>query len=530
MPAPDSVERPFALVVPEHSRLVLAAIDDAAAGEGLRPGLPLAEARALVPELATAPFDPAGDGAALTRLAEWCGRYTPWAAVDGSGRDAGGVAGILLDVTGCAHLFGGEAAMLDDLIRRLGHFGFTARAGLAESAGGAWAVARFAAAHDSAWRMVPPGALHTALASLPPDALRLDAATLDLMARLGLRRIGDLYDLPPVTLAPRFGPQVARRLAQALGCEAEPISPRQPVPSYLVRRIFAEPIATPDDIARGLAQLLDALTRRLETEQRGARRLEFGLYRVDGTLRRLTLGTSRAQRDPAHLKRLFAEHLDKIDPGFGIEVMTLAAPLTEDLSALQLVLSDQPGDGTGRSRTGDLAALIDRLGSRLGLDQVIRPVPRESYLPERAVAAAPALGSGAATRPCPPLRQAQGEDKILNARPHPELVEGRGRRPAESTQPWAFRPRPVRLLPRPEPIEAIALLPDHAPARFRWRRLNHAVVRAEGPERIEPEWWLASDQAAAQPARDYFRVEAEDGRRYWLYRAAGSWFLHGVFA
>jgi protein ImuB len=528
-PGPARVDdRPLALVDRERGRLLLAAVDAAAERGGLSPGLPLAGARALIPELATAPYDPAGDAQALARLVEWCGRYTPWAALDGSGCDLGGAAGILLDVTGCAHLFAdtdsggigssgenaggadssGETALLADLSTRLERLGFAARAALAETPGAAWALARFAApapGGDPRWTVVPPGALRAALAPLAPAALRLPPATVELMERLGLRRIGELFELPPAALAPRFGPCVARRLAQALGTEAEPISPRQPVPAQRARRVFTEPIVAPGDIARALEQLLGGLCRGLEEAQLGARRLELTTYRVDGSTRRLGLGTSRPTRDPAHLARLFAEHLERVDPGFGIEVMTLAATATQDLSALQLVLSSAEagfGGDAGGDGTPELSDLIDRLGSRLGLGNVRRLVPYESHVPERAVARVPALQETASA------------------------WRGPGRAPAlGSTGP----PRPLRLLPRAEPIEAIALLPDHPPVRFRWRRLSHKVARAEGPERIEPEWWQAVPALAEAPARDYFRVEVEDGRRYWLYRADGRWFLHGVF-
>ncbi len=527
--------RPLALVARERGRLLLAAVDAAAERGGLSPGLPLAGARALIPELETAPYDPAGGAQALTRLVEWCGRYTPWVALDGSGCDFGGAAGILLDVTGCAHLFGntdsggtdsggtdsggtgsgggdsgGEMALLADLVTRLERLGFTARAALAETAGAAWAVARFAqpvpapspGSGDPRWTVVPPGAGRAALASLAPAALRLPPATVELMERLGLRRIGALFELPRAALAPRFGPCVARRLAQALGAEAEPISPRQPVPARITRRVFAEPITAPGDIARALEQLLGGLCRGLEAAQLGARRLELTTYRVDGSLRRLGLGTSRPTRDPAHLARLFAEHLERIDPGFGIEVMTLAATAAQDLSALQLALAGAEEDGEAGGGS-DLPDLIDRLGNRLGPGNVRRVVPYESHIPERAAAAVPALQETAAAWRDPG-----------------RALEG---------QPFARPPRPLRLLPRPEPIEAIALLPDHPPVRFRWRRLSHEVTRAEGPERIAPEWWQAASELAGAPARDYFRVEVADGRRYWLYRAAGRWFLHGVF-
>ena len=479
-----------------------------------------------MPALETAPHDPAGDLRALARLAEWCGRYTPWTAVDGCGRDPGGAAGILLDVTGCAHLFAcgegggncagehagehtgehtgerdsgqdGEAALLADLTARMARLGFTARVAMAGTAGAAWAAARFfdappqapQAARARRWTVVPPGGERAALVSLPPAALRLPPATVEELERLGLRRIGDLLALPPAALEPRFGPLPARRLAQALGREAEPISPSRPEARHLVRRAFAEPTVTAGDIAAGLEALVAGLCRDLAAAGRGARRLELVLYRVDGTLRRLALGTSRPSRDPAHLKRLFAEHLDKIDPGFGIEVMTLAASEAEPLDALQLALS-----GSGQQAAAGLPALIDRLGSRLGLGNVLCPAPRESHVPERAVALVPAPARISAWRP-------------------------RGAAP----------PRPLRLLPRPEPVEAVALLPDHPPARFRWRRLAHRVIRAEGPERIGPEWWLDDPARAGTPARDYFRVEDEDGRGYWLYRADGRWFLHGLF-
>lgn len=516
--------RPLALVDRERGCLRLAAVDAAAARGGLAPGLPLAGARALIPELETAPHDPVGDAQALARLVEWCGRYTPWAAADGSGCDWGGAAGILLDVTGCTHFFAeagsetdpeGEAALLADLVARLARLGFSARAALAETPGAAWALARFADPSPARpWTVVPAGALRAALAPLPPDALRLPPAAVELLERLGLRRVGDLFDLPPAVLAPRFGPEVARRLAQALGAEAESISPRRPVPAQLARRVFAEPIVAPDDIALALERLLGGLCRKLERAGLGARRLELTSYRVDGGWRRLGLGTSRPSRDPAHLKRLFAAQLERIDPGFGIEVMTLAATATQGLSALQLALaSTEEGDAQGDGEAaggGDLAALIDRLGSRLGLGNVRRLSPRESYLPERAVAPVPALQeTGAAWRG-------------LAAKSAPKSAPG-------STPGPTGPPRPLRLLPRPEPIEAIALLPDHPPVRFRWRRLNHEVARAEGPERIEPEWWQAAPALAEEPARDYFRVEVADGRRYWLYRADGRWFLHGIF-
>ncbi len=464
---------------------MLAAVDRAAAAAGLGPGMPLADGRAQVPGLKTAALTPLEDARALARLAEWCGRYTPWTAVDPAGSDPGAGAGLLLDVTGCAHLFGGEAALAADLAARLTGLGFAARLALADTVGAAWGLARFGCDRSTPWRVVPRGAARAALAPLPPAALRLSAAGGELLARFGLNSVGALYDLPPATLEPRFGPELAQRLRQALGLTPEVLSPLAPVPPHVARRVFAEPVMTAAPLARGLEKLAGGLCRRLESEALGARRLELTVYRVDGSLRRLALGTSRPSRDPDHLARLFAP--EDIDPGFGIEVMTLAASVTEPLSALQMVLNPEGGAGAQ-----DLAGLVDRLGARFGLGRVFRQRPVESHLPERASGLASALD------PAGPAAWRRG------------------------------RPRPLRLFAHPEAIEAVALLPDHPPARFRWRRVRHEVVRAEGPERIVPEWWR--DDPGQAEARDYFRVEDAAGRRYWLYRAGRRWFLHGLFA
>jgi protein ImuB len=495
---------------------VLAAVDEAAALAGLAPGMPLAGAHALAPDLETAPHDPQGDAAALARLAVWCEGYSPWTASDGL--ELGGAAGLRLDVTGCAHLFGGERALLADLEAWLGGRGFAARAALAETLGGAWALARFGpaaspggdpAAGDGAGRLVPPGGLRAALAPLPPAALRLPAETCELLARLGLRRIGDLLELPPAVLAPRFGPLLARRLGQALGAEAEPLAPGAPPPPPEVRRSFAEPIATPEDLARALASLSANLCERLEAAGLGARRLVLTALRVDGGRQGLSLGTSRPRRDPDHLASLFRDRLERLDPGFGIEAMTLRAASVEPLDLCQKNILSEYVSGDSESKISDL---IDRLTSRLGAGAVYGLVPCASHLPERAAAAGRAL-------------------EALGAPGVPQSCRPSWRR---------GQPRPLRLFDPPQPVEALALLPDHPPERFRWRRLQHRVVRAEGPERLVGEWWGDADTPAKSgtlpepDVRDYFRVEDEDGRRYWLFRqvcdGAGDWFLHGLFA
>jgi len=494
-----------------RTRHVLYAVDAAATGAGLRPGMALADARAMVPTLATAPARPAEDKRALARLAGWCGRYSPWTAAGEPATDAdgpaalglenGGGAGLWLDVTGCAHLFGGEDAMLDDVVGRIGGLSFAVRAAMADTPGGAWAVARYAPCHAPG-TVVPPGGTRDALAGLPVAALRLAPVDAAGLHGLGLKRIGDLYDLPRAPLVARFGNDVMRRLDAALGDAAEPISPALPAVAQRARIAFAEPIGRPEDIAAAIEILCIELCAGLVRAGLGARRLMLAFYRPDGTLARLRVGTARASRDPAHLSRLFAERLDTVDPGFGIEDMVLAAGTTEPLGAAQMGLAR--GAAESNADAVGIDTLIDRLGNRLGPDRIRRPAMRASHLPERVAWLAPAFGPLPDPVALPPLP-----------------------------------PRPARLLRPPEPVEVVALARPPAsgepPALFRWRRAVHRVVRAEGPERIASEWWRAEAADAAAGTRDYYRVEDADGRRFWLYReegarsAASAWYLHGVF-
>jgi protein ImuB len=485
---PDVDDRPLALV---GGRQVLTAVDARAQAAGLAPGMPLADARAQVPALVVRDADPDGDAAALKRLAAWCGRYSPWTAPDAHSGEGGG-AGVWIDATGCAHLFGGEAAMLADLRHRLGRLGFTARAAMADTPGGAWALARFATDARLTTVVAPEGGLRGYLSPLPPAALRLDAATCDLLHRLGLRRIADLLDIAPASLAPRVGREVRRRLDQALGRAAEPIDPIAPVPPLRARRAFAEPIGMRDDLAAAIEALIAGLCRRLEEAGQGARRLELTLYRVDGSLQPVQLGTSRASREADHLKRLFAERLDDLDAGFGVEVMTLAATSAERLPAGQLALGRKAGTAGGKG-AGELAGLIDRLEARLGGGAVTRPRPVGSHHPERAVAGGPAF---ARTR-----RQA-----------------------------WpATGPRPLRLVDPPQPLDATAPASDGPPAQLRFGGLTHRVTAARGPERVSPEWWRP-DSPQGSDRRDYYRLETAEGRRYWVFRTGTRWYLHGLFA
>jgi protein ImuB len=476
--------RLFVVVSGERGRQTVVAADPAAEDAGIAPGMALADARAVLPGLRAAESEPEADARALDGLADWCGRYTPRVGLDPPD-------GLLLDVTGCAHLFGGETGLLADLAGRLRGFGYSCRLALADTPSAAAALARFGPEHVL---RVPPGGGKAALAGLPMAALRLPAETTALLRRLGLRRIGDLYPLPRAPLARRLGAAVVRRLDQALGLAAEPVSPRRPVPAHEARLAFAEPISERRSIEEALGRLLGRLCAGLERAGQGARRLDLACFGTDGRVGRLSIGTSRPSRDPTHLARLFAERLGRLEPGHGFEVMSLLAA-AEPLSAVQIALA---GSGAGEGAPPDLAELVDRLGNRLGLDSVRCLLPRESWWPERAVAPVPA--------PVPPR---------LSVRAWP-----------------ADRPRPVRLLARPEPVEVTAPVPDDPPVMFRWQGRVHRVRRADGPERIEPEWWFEAGEM-----RDYYRVEDTEGARFWIYRAGlhhpgrpARWFLHGMFA
>ena len=522
---------PQVTVLKEQGALRIAAANPAAQAAGIATGLTLADARALVPAVQVDTADAAADAWALSALADWCGRYTPWTAPDGECADIGGGGGVWLDISGCAHLFDGEAGLLEDLISRVGALGFMACAAIADTPGAAWAMARFGLAAGAASAIVPPGGARPALAGLPVAALRLAPQTAAGLSRLGLRRAGDIYDLPRGPLVTRFGDSLIRRVDQALGRVAEPISPREGAPVHRVRLTFAEPIGRAEDIEAATARLLAPLCADLQRAGQGVRRIELACYRVDGVAARVMIGTSQPVRDADRLLRLLRDRILEIDPGFGIDVMAVHAVRTEPLAAVQLGLVRRRRAGslaslfpaTDDGSDGAMDGLIDRLANRLGPAQVVRLSARESYVPERAVFAVPALKVG---------RRLAGPRRVWDP----------------GTAWFVNRARPISLFHPPQPVEVMAPVPDDPPVLFRWRRIVHRVVSADGPERIAPEWWaeVFADRHAPVPSavpdsaqtRDYYRLEDEDGGRYWLYRnglyrpdqGTPRWYLHGIFA
>lgn len=469
----------------------LAAVGPAGEAAGLRAGQSLSDARAIHPGLVAADAAPADDLAALESLADWCARYTPLVAVD----DCFGH-GLWLDVAGCAHLFGGEAALLADLATRLARHGISSRLAIAGAGGAAWALAR----HVGERRIVPAGAEAMALRDLPVAALRLEPEVGAGLRKLGLRTIGELARVPRDAVTARFGMAPALRLDQALGRATEAIAWRHEESPWSERLDFVEPIGAADDLNQALAMLTKVLCRRLEERDLGCHRLVAGFFRVDGTVRRITVTTGLPSRDAGHHGKLLREKMDSLDPGFGVDAIVLHAEATARLAASQAGLADMASAGAGAR----VAAITDVIGNRIGPERVWRVGAKESHVPERAVTRLPALSP-------PPV--------------------------------WAADPsvsRPIRLLRRPERLAVTSLLPDEPPATFRWRGAVHQVRAATGPERIAAEWWgrpASQGRSESDLIRDYYKVEDIHGARFWVFRAglhgggrAPVWYLHGLFA
>jgi protein ImuB len=449
----------------------------------------LADARALCPSLATAPAAPADDLAFLESLALWAQRWGPWSALDPPD-------GLIIDVTGVAHLFGGEAALLADARDRFSRRRLNARFAIAPTAGAAWALSHYGP--DGA--ILENADIAERLACQPVAALRLDEDVLLVLRRLGLKRLGEFTGVAREALARRFRNHRAPvanpliRLDQLLGRAPEPLLPVIGEKTPVVQRRLLEPIRHRELLDRVVADLAADMARRLEAKALGARELELGLWKVDGDVASRRLELAASSRDPAHIARLFAHRLEDVDAGFGIELMRLRCPWTEPLA-----LTQGDFEAAAENHGVSLAACIDRLSIRLGPEAVRRPVPHASHIPERAQRWREALA---------PENTSQGE--------------------------LEFHARPLKLLDKPEPVAVLYASPDGLPRRFRWRGEVHEIAYAEGPERIAPEWWRERSNARL---RDYYRIEDGEGRRYWIYRVglagdgrggAPAWFLQGL--
>ncbi|TWI31196.1 protein ImuB [Paracoccus sulfuroxidans] len=457
------VDGPFVLTLKESNANRVHCLNDAAERQGLYRGMSFSDARAFCPDLISLPARPDQEMRFLASLRRWAMRWCPWVGFEG--RD-----GLVLDITGSAHLFGGEAAMLGAMRQRLSRAGLSVRVGLGQTRGAAWARAHYG-----------EGA---ALADLPVAALRLDPDTVTGLERMGLRRIGQLRDTPRGPLARRFGAGLLMRLDQALGDQPEQISPETEPPHYAVRLTLPEPIGLETDVMAATDRLLARLCEKLADRQAGARILCLSLRRVDAASQQVELRLARPMRDPARILPLFQRGVSEVDAGFGIDQLRLEAVQVEPLPAQQLAHS-------GPRDPRRLDDLITRIGTRIGLENVQRFLPADSHIPERSFLIAPAAYS-------------QPEGGWVN-----------------------LSPRPVRIF-APEPITAAGSSP---PERFRWRRMELTLGRATGPERIAPEWWL-DDPNWRSGLRDYWRVETRQGRRLWMFYTPQNpgWFVQGEFA
>jgi len=473
-------KQPFVLRTPVRGRMIVTGVNPIAERSGIVNGMVLADARAVVPGLQVLDDKPDLPIRLLNKLGEWCIRFTPGVAVDVPD-------GLLFDATGCSHLWGGDQKYLDDITKRLTSRGYNVRVAIADTIGVAWAIARYGKNN----LVIPEGMHLDSILALPPDCLRIAPEVADRLHRLGLHRVSQFISMPRPTLRKRFGQPFLDRIDQAIGRLAEIIQPIQPTVPYQERLPCMEPIVTATGIEIALEQVLTSLCQRLHNEQKGLRTAVFKCYRVDGKTVQISIETNRPSCNVKHLFKLFSLKIPTIEPDLGIELFVLEAPVVED----HIPQQEKFWGGAGGLEDIRLAELVDRLAGRVGADAIHRYLPDEHYWPERS------------------FRKATS------------LVE-------KPTTGWRTdKVRPLQVLSSPERIDVTAPIPDYPPMLFVYKNKIHKIVRADGPERIEQEWWLQQGQH-----RDYYRVEDEEGCRYWIFRLGHyhdetyQWFIHGFFA
>ncbi|HRP57568.1 MAG TPA: DNA polymerase Y family protein [Agriterribacter sp.] len=472
---------PFVLAAPDRGRMRVTAASIAAQARGIYTGMSIADARALAVGIQVLDHKPGMDQNILTALGHWCIRYTPTSATEFPD-------GLLLDISGCAHLWGGEEKYAGNIQNSLKELGYTTRIAITGTVGAAWALARYG---KQPVILAMPGEERSALMPLSPAALRIENNVIDRLQKLGLYTIGHFASMSRSVLRRRFGAALLNRMDQAFGWKEEPFIPLQPIVPYQERLSCLEPVVTRSGIEIALKQLLNSLCKRLIKEGKGFRKAVFKTYRVDGELRSVEIGTHLPSQQSAHLFKLFELKIDQIEPASGIELFVLEAPNVEKVRSSQEALWHNSTLNDTR-----LSEFLDQLTGKMGKGIVHRYLPHEHYWPERSV------------------REAKEPDE----------------QPAAT---WLKdRPRPVRLLPVPEPVDVTAPIPDYPPMHFRHKGQLHTVKKADGPERIESEWWISEGEH-----RDYYIVEDETGARYWLFRLGHysgdwphRWFLHGFFA
>jgi len=477
---PELKEIPFVLAAPKHGRMIVQAASLPACTKGIQQGMVVADARAIVPELQVFPEQPTLAEKLLKKLAEWCLRCTPVVGVDLPD-------GLILDVSGCAHLWGGERAYLKDIHGKLTGYGYHVRIAIADTIGTAWAVSRYGKISG----LIPTHQQLQALLPLPPAALRLEQAVVEKLLKLGLYKIESFINIPRAALRRRFGTSMLTRLDQALGKEIEVISPVRPIEPYQERLPCPEPIRSITGIEIALKKLLEALCTRLTKEEKGLRACVLKCFRMDGNIQQVQIGTTRPSRNVLHLFKLFELKLSGLEPALGFELFLLEAPVVEALSVIQEAIWNSKEETNNEV----IAELLDRIAGKIGATAIHRYLPEEHYIPERSIKLAASL-----------------QEQPLTT--------------------WSSDiPRPLQLLSVPEEINVMVAIPDYPPSLFHYKGAVHRVSKADGPERIEQEWWLQKGEY-----RDYYCVEDEEGRRYWLFRLGHydsrepKWFVHGFYA
>jgi protein ImuB len=472
---------PFALALPDHGRMRITEVSAIAKMHGIETGMVVADAKVILPSLQVFDDTPGLSEKLLKKIALWCIRYTPVASIDSPD-------GLILDVSGCTHLWGGEENYLKELTNKLKSFGYHIRVAMADTIGTAWAISRF----GKIKAIIKTNEQLEALMPLPPAALRLDIGILERLQKLGLHRISSFMNMQRSALRRRFGEQLLLHLDQALGNKEEFIEPVIPVEPYSERLPVLEPIQTSTGIEIALQKLLDALCKRLVQEGKGLRIATLKCYRIDNKTEQISISTNHASNNTQHLFKLFEQKICTIEPALGIELFTLEAAKVEEITPVQETF----WTANSGLESKELAELLDRIESKFGNDIVHRYLPDEHYLPERSIKLAASL------------------------------------KEKPSTEWRDDKPRPIRLLKEPQLIQVTAPIPDYPPMNFRYKDKLHTIKKADGPERIEPEWWLKKEEF-----RDYFIVEDDEGKRYWLFRAGHydanknpSWFIHGFFA
>ncbi|WP_439559027.1 Y-family DNA polymerase [Dyadobacter sp.] len=478
---PELAGKAFVLSMKVRNRVQVMAASRQAEKLGIEKGMVLADARAVLPELLVMDYKPDDDQKLLFALAEWMIRYSPLVAVDGQD-------GLILDATGCAHLWGGEAGYLKDMATRLKNLGYDVKTAMADTIGVAWAIARY----SNAFPIIKPTQQLNAILNLPPGALRFEMHVVEKMYKLGLTRVRSFISMPRPVLRRRFGQTTLDQIDQALGHIQEAFQPVVPVDPYQERLPSLEPIRTAKGIEIALEKLLEKLCKRLVADKVGVRQALLKCFRIDGEMEKISIGTNAPSCSASHLFKLFDQKINEIEPDLGIELFVLEATTVEPLFDTQEQLWNI---GAG-SNMVLVAELLDRLVARAGNDIVHRYLPAEHYWPERSIVDAPSLSAKPAT---------EWRSDLI---------------------------RPMQMLAVPEKIQVTAPVPDYPPMLFQYKGAVHKIRRADGPDRVEQEWWLSKGLH-----RDYYSLEDEEGRRYWVFRLGHyeegkdpEWFIHGFFA